>query len=204
MIRKISAHFIYLNSKALLKFGVIAFSPDGVITDIRDNNGMPEESEGLEFSNGIITPGFIDIDCSCIQSRSAQTYTPGPKGSFQVELPERGQFLILENPERLAQTEVLRLFSLEREGVYIILKFDNNPMNLQQTIFKNICKLILPGTIDFADILRWTTINPALYMGIDHSYGTIAPGKQPGLNAISGFDYSTMHVTETSSIRVIV
>lgn len=204
MTRKISAHYIYLNSETLLKFGVVAFSQNGVITNVKDNKGMPEESESLEFFNGFIIPGFVDVDLPHVKSNAVRIFSDGIRNGLHGELPGSFRFLIIENPGFFDSDEVARLLTLEHQGAHIILKFDADRANLQSSIFRSIRKLALPGTIDFAHLLKWTTTNPALCMGIDTMYGTITPGKHPGLNVISGIDYATMSLLETSSIRVIV
>lgn len=203
MIRKISAHYLWLNSETLLKYGVIAFS-NGIILDIKDNKGIPEESESLEFFNGLIIPGFVDIDLAQVKTNAIHTFTVDPKRRLQVELTDHLQFLIIDNPSLLDKADVLRLLAMEREGIKVVLKFDADPNNSQSLIFSNICKLALPGTIELQHLLRWTTINPALCMGIDDMSGSISCGKRPGLNVISGIDYTAMSLTETSSIRVII
>jgi imidazolonepropionase-like amidohydrolase len=204
MTRRISAHYLWLNSETLLKFGVIAFSHNGVITDIKDNKGLPEESEKLEFVNGLIVPGFVDIDIAQVNTKAIRSLTVDLKRGLQIELPYQLQFLIIDNPNLLDKADVMRLLALERDGIKIVLKFDTDVNNSQASIFNNICKMALLGTIDFAHLLRWATINPALCMGIDAVRGSIALGKQPGLNVVSGIDYATMSLTENSSIRVII
>ncbi len=204
MIRRISAHYLWLNSETLLKFGVIAFSRNGFITDIKDNKGLPEESESLEFFNGIIVPGFVDIDIAQVKTKAVRTFTVDSKHGLQVELPDHLQFFIIDNPNLLDKADVMRLLAKEGEGIKVVLKFDSGAKNTQASIFNHICKLALPGTIDFVHLLRWATINPALCMGIDAMRGNIASGKQPGLNVVSGIDYASMSLTENSSIRVII
>lgn len=204
MIRKISAHYLWLNSETLLKYGVIAFSHNGIIVDIKDNKGIPEESESLEFFNGLIIPGFVDIDIVQVKTKAIRTFTADPKHGLQVELPDHLQFLIIDNSNLLDKADVLRLLALERDGIKIVLKLDAGTNNSQSSIFSNICKLALPGTIELVHLLRWTTINPALCTGIDNMCGSITCGKRPGLNVISGIDYAAMRLTETCSIRVII
>jgi cytosine/adenosine deaminase-related metal-dependent hydrolase len=47
-------------------------------------------------------------------------------------------------------------------------------------------------TIPFCEILRWSTLNGAKALGLDHEIGSIELGKKPGLNLISPFDFSLM------------
>ncbi len=60
MCRKISAHYIFQACQPPLKQGIVVIADDGTIIDIIDTNGKLRESEGLEFYDGIITPGFIN------------------------------------------------------------------------------------------------------------------------------------------------
>lgn len=62
-MRKIAANFIFPVSKAPIKNGIIIVEDDGTIIDLIDNGGKLPEIAGLEFYNGIITPGFINAHC---------------------------------------------------------------------------------------------------------------------------------------------
>jgi cytosine/adenosine deaminase-related metal-dependent hydrolase len=45
----------------------------------------------------------------------------------------------------------------------------------------------VPG-ISSEILIEWATLNGAKYLGIDHDKGSLEPGKNPGLNLISGLD----------------
>ncbi|HEX2935782.1 MAG TPA: amidohydrolase family protein [Bacteroidales bacterium] len=60
MIRKLSAHYIFPVKGNPIKRGIVVVDDAGVIRDIIDNQGNLQESEGLEFYDGIITPGFVN------------------------------------------------------------------------------------------------------------------------------------------------
>lgn len=60
MARKLSAHYIFPGDSRPLKRGTVIVDDYGVITEIIDNAGNLSESEGLEFYDGIITPGFVN------------------------------------------------------------------------------------------------------------------------------------------------
>lgn len=59
-------------------------------------------------------------------------------------------------------------------------------------------------TIDFADLLKWGTINGAKALKIDEKFGSIEKGKTPGLNLISNFNFERMQLTEKSDVKVLV
>lgn len=82
MHRKISAHYVFPGYGKPLKQGVVVVADDGTIIDLFDTGGCLEESEKLEFYDGIITPGFINshahIELSHLKGRIPQhTGLPG-------------------------------------------------------------------------------------------------------------------------------
>ncbi|MFC2080800.1 hypothetical protein ACFLR8_01150 [Bacteroidota bacterium] len=58
-MRKISANHILPVSSPPLKNGIIILDEEGSILEIRDTGGNLREESGLEFYNGVITPGFV-------------------------------------------------------------------------------------------------------------------------------------------------
>jgi aminodeoxyfutalosine deaminase len=58
--------------------------------------------------------------------------------------------------------------------------------------------------LHFQDLLRCFTLNPARALGMDHQSGTLIPGKKPGLNLITNFDYDNFKLKETSEIVSII
>jgi len=59
-MKRFSAQFIYTNSGAPLKRGVISVDDDGTILGIENRDGSLIESQSVRFYNGIIIPGFVN------------------------------------------------------------------------------------------------------------------------------------------------
>jgi cytosine/adenosine deaminase-related metal-dependent hydrolase len=59
-------------------------------------------------------------------------------------------------------------------------------------------------SIPFADLIKWGTLNGAEALNISRKYGSLEPGKAPGINLIENFDLGTMSLKENSSVRVLV
>ena len=62
-MRRVSANYIYPVSGPPLKNGIVEFDTTGKILNLIDTKGDLRETSGLEFYNGIITPGFVNAHC---------------------------------------------------------------------------------------------------------------------------------------------
>jgi cytosine/adenosine deaminase-related metal-dependent hydrolase len=58
-----SAQYIFTNSGAPVKRGIISAEDDGTIVSVEGSDGNLEERHSVEFYNGIIVPGFINGHC---------------------------------------------------------------------------------------------------------------------------------------------
>jgi len=58
--------------------------------------------------------------------------------------------------------------------------------------------------ISFTELIRWATINGASALGVDEKYGSIAPGKSPGINLIENFDFRNMNISFGSTVRKLI
>lgn len=62
-MRKLSAHYIFTGTGAVLEKGIIYLTDEGVVADIIDTRGELKEMAGVEFFSGVITPGFVNAHC---------------------------------------------------------------------------------------------------------------------------------------------
>ena len=62
-MKRFSAQYIFTNTGAPLKRGIVTADDDGTITGVEDTGGNIVEKESVEFHNGIIIPGFINCHC---------------------------------------------------------------------------------------------------------------------------------------------
>jgi len=58
--------------------------------------------------------------------------------------------------------------------------------------------------LSFDDLIKCFTINPARALRMDHHAGSFVPGKIPGINLITNFDFDKFKLTEKSEIRPII
>jgi cytosine/adenosine deaminase-related metal-dependent hydrolase len=62
-LRKISANLLFTGEGAFIANGIIYLDSENKILKIKDPGRNPAEEAGVEFYNGIITPGFINTHC---------------------------------------------------------------------------------------------------------------------------------------------
>ena len=75
-MRYLSAHYVFPISSPPLKNGIICVGDDGSIIDVIDTGGKLEEREKLEFYNGILVPGFVNVHCHLELSHLRNAMTP--------------------------------------------------------------------------------------------------------------------------------
>ena len=57
--------------------------------------------------------------------------------------------------------------------------------------------------IEFAEVLKWATLNGAKALNIQDFAGSIDVGKRPGLNLIEHYDFQNFKLSPQSSVKVI-
>lgn len=55
--------------------------------------------------------------------------------------------------------------------------------------------------LDLEELIQWGTLNGAKALGIDGVFGSFEPGKNPGINLISGIDFKTFRLTGNSKVK---
>ncbi len=61
-MRKISANYIFPVNSPSLKNGIISIDDIGTIIEITNTKGQLRELSRMEFYNGVIIPGCVNID----------------------------------------------------------------------------------------------------------------------------------------------
>jgi aminodeoxyfutalosine deaminase len=61
MFRKISAQYVYTGSGKVLKRGIVVVNSNGTVVEVIDTQGNLTEMAGLEFYDGILVPGFVNV-----------------------------------------------------------------------------------------------------------------------------------------------
>ena len=173
--RRISAHYIFPGHSAALKYGIIQFDSDGLILNLMDTGGTLKETAGLEFYTGIITPGFI-ISPFLKDLKDLNMEIPG--------VPWIGEFFswvgVIMNEGIADETD-----ESQKILKYMYFLQEQNPsLNLQK-------------------LISLVTCQAALSIGIQEKFGSLEPGKKPGINLLTHVDLQKLKLTEeTKVIRI--
>ncbi len=86
-MKSFSAQYIFTNSGAPLKRGIISTDDDGRILGVEDTAGDLNERHSVEFYNGIIIPAFVNCHCHLELSHMKGIISPGTGlASFIMEV----------------------------------------------------------------------------------------------------------------------
>jgi len=128
MLRKISAHYIFPGKGNPLKKGVVVVNSEGEIIDLIDTQGNLQESEKLEFYNGIIAPGFVNahthLELSHLKGKINQhTGLAGfIRNIGQLRHPEISKEAIIDADSRMQSNGIVAAGDISNSGITFLYK----------------------------------------------------------------------------------
>jgi cytosine/adenosine deaminase-related metal-dependent hydrolase len=91
---------------------------------------------------------------------------------------------------------------LKDAGITITLGTDSLASNHQLSILAEMKTLQEQASVSFEELLRWATLNGALFMGLETQLGSLEKGKKPGVNLIEQLEDGL--ITANTLIRRII
>ncbi len=86
-------------------------------------------------------------------------------------------------------------------GARICLGTDSLASNRSLSLLDELRAL---GGVPLRESLRWATLGGAEALGLDDALGTVAPGKRPGLNLLTGLDFDRMALTPDTRVKPLI
>ncbi len=86
-------------------------------------------------------------------------------------------------------------------GARICLGTDSLASNRSLSLLDELRAL---GGVPLRESLRWATLGGAEALGLDDALGTVAPGKRPGLNLLTGLDFERMDLTSDTRVKPLI
>jgi cytosine/adenosine deaminase-related metal-dependent hydrolase len=127
-MRKISANYIFPISQKPLKNGIIVVDNNGVIHDLIDTKGNLQETENIEFYNGIIVPGFVNAH-SHIELSFMSGKIPQKQGMTNF-------VKFVENERNISEFEIQESiknadFEMQKNGIVAVGDISNNNLSFE-------------------------------------------------------------------------
>lgn len=128
-MRKISANYIFPVSQKPLKNGIIVVDNDGFILDLIDTKGNLQETENIEFYNGIIVPGFVNSH-SHIELSFMRDKIPQKQGMTNF-------VKFVENERNISEQEILESIKnanieMKKNGIVAVGDISNNNLSFDE------------------------------------------------------------------------
>lgn len=133
------------------------------------------------------------------------TFTIKEDIDFASAYSDNIYWVLCPNANIYIENKLPDVVMFQKNKMRILIGTDSYASNISLSVLEEM-KTIRRNfpAIQFQDLLEWATINGANALNISTSYGSLEPGKAPGINLIDNFDFSKMNIADNSRIRVLV
>lgn len=201
-MRKIAATYIFSLCGAPVKNGILVCNDNGSIVEVIDRGESFREEAGVEFYSGILVPGFIGIGRD-FQNQNKITNRKYWANGFALLASIAKNTCVVCARNEFKEQPLANL--VEREK-------DTSPIDLQDltsfaeasesgSLLNYFIRLQEEENLEITEILKKVSLHISELVGLDNRYGSFQPGKQPGVNLISGIDFKHMKFTVNTKVK---
>jgi len=149
------------------------------------------EEEFEVFNRGInlISHAWNEFNLSCSLTICSQALNPGDLGKYLDEYSSSHKNMV-PPPDPGSH--------IHGPAEHLIVSFPSSSLNIM-----NIIQLSHPRK-DIKEVLPWYTLDAAAAIFEGNELGSIEPGKNAGLNLITGLDPETSRITDKTCVKVLV
>lgn len=113
-MRRIGAHYLYINATTQLNKGVVEINENGIIDNFFSLNDTPIETSYTEFYTGILSPAFFSLSKKGIENSTNKCSYTNLSISSDIPLLEKKFILDFED---LSLSEILaKLFQIQEKN----------------------------------------------------------------------------------------
>src|SRR5690606_6759429 len=114
-------------------------------------------------------------------------------------------FALCPNSNSYIENQLPPVSLFRNEKLTICLGTDSLASNHQLSILAEMMTLQINfPELKLDELLTWATLNGAKALQIDTNFGSFELGKNPGVNLITGIDFKTMKLTDSSRVKRLV
>jgi len=167
---------------------------------------------GLLADEHVLSPDVLPQMMTCLRKTSRcllvhNTFTTKDDLTKYQSHPRQFYFVLCPGSNLFIQNCLpdLRLFSSEKLCQNICFGTDSLASNTKLSILEEM-KIIQQHAPDIPldMLLQWASLNGARALGVEHWCGSFEKGKTPGVNLITGIDFTRMQLTCESAVKVVV
>lgn len=130
------------------------------------------------------------------------TFTSREDADFAGTVNPDLYWCLCPNANQYIENKLPDVKMLADEGLRITLGTDSLASNRQLSILEEMRTLQENYDISLEELLKWATWNGAQFLGIEGRYGSLQPGKKPGINLLEFVDDN--RITDRTRIRRII
>ena len=146
---------------------------------------------------------FMNKDCNTLLVHN--TYTTLEDIAWAEEVHKKLFWCFCPNANLYIENRLPQFENFIEAGVRCCLGTDSYASNYNLSILDEIKTIAKHNpSIPAKTLIEWATLNGAKYMGIEKKYGSIEPGKQPGLILIENADAENIEFSAGSSLLKII
>lgn len=124
--------------------------------------------------------------------------------AFAEENFQNIYYVLCPNANLFIENKLPPIALLSKRNLSLCLGTDSLASNYNLSIFSEMQTLDEHFDISLNTLLTWATINGAMSLGLEHTLGSIAIGKTPGLIGISNISNSKFQSLQQAEISVLV
>ncbi len=126
--------------------------------------------------------------------------------TLKMQRPEKNTFFVLcPRSNQYIEDALPPLPLFEKEKGVICLGTDSLASNHRLSVISEMIELQKHfPEIRMNDLISWATMNGARALEMDKHLGSFTPGKQPGINLITGADLKNRKLTANSRVKVLI
>lgn len=114
-------------------------------------------------------------------------------------------FVLCPNSNLYIENQLPPLTLFQKEKLNICLGTDSLASNHQLSVLSEMITIQQNfDDVELIELIKWATINGAKALKIEKRYGSFEPGKNPGINLISGVDFKNMKLRENCKVKRLV
>ena len=174
----------------------------GPLSDRYQSAGIPFcKPQGLT-PRGVVSR-YVNRDCKVMLIHN--TFAPAEELSWLAAIYPQTTVVTCPESNLLIEGKLPNLPEFETSGLNIAIGTDSLASSSSLSMLSQI-NIILQHfpQLTFSNVLQWATLNGAEALGISSTYGSLEPGKKPGLVLITGFDFRNMCATPQSLAKRLI